>query len=49
MYNFAADGLIVQMGASQGHFLNAITFLDCFLGLMQNKGCKRKGAKLGIY
>jgi hypothetical protein len=29
MYNFAADGLILQMGASQGHVFNVITFLDC--------------------
>ena len=29
VFNFATDGLIVQMGASQGYVLNAIMFLDC--------------------
>jgi hypothetical protein len=49
MYNFVAYGLFVQMGASQGHFLNAVTFLDCCFLVDAKLGCKRRGAKLGIY
>jgi hypothetical protein len=45
MYNFAADGLILQMGASHGHVLYAISFSR----LLFRGWCKISGAKLGIY
>ena len=41
---FAADGVVVQMGASQGYVLNAIMFLDCGFvvdPLMQSWGLQK--------